>query len=383
MDHLTHYLQIIVLGIVEGVTEFLPISSNGHLLIAEHLLGGRQPDIFNVMIQVGAILAVLFIYWHKLIVLFGNLQNREARGYLVRIFASFVITLALYLVITKLMGHHKLTESLANFAWAMLIGGFVIFAIELFARNLYPHEDISWFEAVLVGCAQVLAAIFPGSSRSGATIMAGLSVGIKRSAATEFSLLVGIPTMLAASVHTILKNRNDFHGISHQLIIDTTIGFFVSGIVAFFAVKWLLRFVQSHTFNGFATYRVLLGGGLLIALYSHTVPDVGGKEQNAPAATAPAPIIAPVVAAPASSEIASPSPATNLEPALASVTTSDTITNAAPSEPVYPRAQPVNPADLTNSSPATNVTILPPSVTPASAPETNAPATNNVPASQN
>jgi len=383
VDHLTHYLQIILLGIVEGVTEFLPISSTGHLLIAEHFLGGQQPNIFNVMIQVGAILAVLIIYWDKLMVLLGNLQNREARAYLAKIISSFIITSVLYLVVAKLMGHHKLTESLAVFAKVTLIGGLIIFAIELFARNLYPHEDISWFEAVLIGCAQVLAAIFPGSSRSGTAIMSGLAVGVKRPVATEFSLLVGIPTMFAASGYALVKDRKEFHGIGHQLIIDTGIGFFVSGVVAFFVVKWLLRFVESHTFNGFATYRVLLGGGLLIALYTHAVPDLGGQEENAAAVTTPAPIVTPAVSAPASSETASPAPAANTEATPATATTDDVLTNAAPSEPIYPRAQPVNPADLTNSSPTTNVTILPPPATPATVPETNAPATNNVPASQN
>ncbi len=407
MDHLTHYLQIILLGIVEGVTEFLPISSTGHLLIAEHFLGGQQPDIFNVVIQAGAILAVLFIYWHKIMVLLGNLQNREARSYLAKIFVAFVITSVVYLVVAKLMGHHKLTESIANVAWATLIGGLVIYAIEIFARNLYPHEDVSWFETVLVGLAQVLAAIFPGTSRSGATIMSGLAAGMKRPAVTEFSFLVGIPTMFAASAYAIVKDRKDLHGVGHQLIIDTAIGFVVSGIVAFFVVKWLLRFVQSHTFNGFATYRVLLGGGLLIALYTHAIPDVGNEGDKSAAAMQPASAIAP-----ASTEATPP----------ADATTDSNLPSIGPAAPIYPKAQAVTPSDLTNSAPTTNVTIVPPpaptdtNTTPATpapaatvpaaeassntnspsaptapattpAPATNAapaaPATTNVPAAQN
>jgi undecaprenyl-diphosphatase len=375
VEHLTHYLQIILLGIVEGVTEFLPISSTGHLLIAEHFLGGQQSDIFNVVIQAGAILAVLFIYWHKIMVLLGNLQNREARSYLVKIFASFVITSLVYLMAAKLMGHHKLTESLANVAWATLIGGLFIFAVELFARNLYPHEDISWFEAVLVGCAQVVAAIFPGTSRSGASIMSILAVGVKRPTATEFSFLVGIPTMFAASIYALVKDRKDIHGIGDQLLIDTALGFVVSGIVAFFVVKWLLRFVQSHTFNGFAIYRVLLGGGLLLALYTQAIPDIGGEPQTVSVPRASPSIIAPPAPMPSgtAATLSTPAPAT----------TDSTMTNAAPAQPAYLRAQPVNPSDLTNDTPATNAAILPPPATPAPAPETSAPATNNVPAPQN
>jgi undecaprenyl-diphosphatase len=334
VDPLTHYLQIVLLGIVEGVTEFLPISSTGHLLIAEHLvLGTQEPDIFNVVIQAGAILAVVFIYWHKLMDLFGNLDKAEARGYLLKIFLAFVVTSGLYLVAAKLMGHHKLTESLANVAWATLIGGVVIYLIEYLAKNLYPHDEVSWFESILVGAAQVVAAIFPGASRSGSTIMAGLAVGMKRPAVTEFSFLVGIPTMFAASVYATYKGRADLHGIGHQLILDTALGFVVSMIVAFFVVKWLLRFVQSHTFNGFATYRVLLGGGLLIGLYTHAIPDMSNDVVNAqPVPTAMVVPVSPAVASPGSTP-----PAASADSAAAA--------------PVSPMNQSLSPASATNAAP--------------------------------
>jgi undecaprenyl-diphosphatase len=278
-----HYVQIVLLGIVEGVTEFLPISSTGHLLIAENLVFGKQqPDIFNVVIQAGAILAVVFIYWHKIVGLISNLDQPASRNYLIKIVLAFVVTTILVLLLTvkfKL----KLPESLTPVAWATFIGGFVIFAVEFFSKNLYAHEDVTWFEAVLVGAGQVVAAIFPGASRSGSTIMAGLAVGMKRPVVTEFSFLVGIPTMFAASAYDTLKSykAGELGGLGHQIIIDTAIGFVVSMIVAFFVVKWLLRFVQSHTFNGFAIYRVLLGGGLLIALYTHAIPDVSNEDASA------------------------------------------------------------------------------------------------------
>jgi len=362
-----HYLQIIILGIVEGVTEFLPISSTGHLLIAEHLLGVQETDIFNVVIQAGAILAVVFIYWNKIIDIFSNLDHPAERNYLINIILAFVTTMVLVLVLTvkfKL----KLPETLTPVAWATFIGGLVIFAVEAFTKHLYPHDKISWFEAILVGAAQVLAAIFPGASRSGSTIMAGLAVGMKRPAITEFTFLVGIPTMFAASAYDAFKNREDFKHLGSQLIIDTTIGFLISMVVAFFVVKWLLRFVQSHTFNGFALYRVILGGGLLIGLYTHAISDTepgeakdAGKKDVTPlvAPADPAPEVTPatnaVVPAPITNAVVTPiAPAT--VPAPSTDTNAPAVSPApATNEPVAPRALPVNPADLT-----------PPPATPAS-----------------
>jgi undecaprenyl-diphosphatase len=272
VDFLNHYLQIVLLGIVEGVTEFLPISSTGHLLIAEGLGLGHEPDVFNVVIQAGAILAVVFIYWGKITDLIGSLDKPESRGYLLKLALAFLVTSVVSLVLIKHF-HVKLPETLTPVAWATLIGGLVIFAIEFLAKNLYAHEDVSWVEAALIGLAQVLAGVFPGTSRSGATIMTGLAMGMKRTSATQFSFLLGIPTMFAASALDIVRYRKDLIGADHQLIIDTAIGFVVSGIVAFFVVKWLLRFVQSHTFNGFAIYRVILGIVLLTALATHAIPE--------------------------------------------------------------------------------------------------------------
>ena len=125
---LSHYLQIILLGVVEGVTEFLPISSTGHLLIAEHFLGTQEPDVFNVVIQAGAILAVVFIYWHKIVNLLSNLDNSESRSYLGKILLAFATTTALILVL-QVKFKLKLPEELAPVAWATLIGGFLIFGI--------------------------------------------------------------------------------------------------------------------------------------------------------------------------------------------------------------------------------------------------------------
>ena len=347
MVDIFHYLQIVLLGIVEGVTEFLPISSTGHLLMAEHWLGTREPDIFNVVIQAGAILAVVFIYWHKIVGLFATLDQPASRDYLLKIFLAFVVTavVALFLV-TKFK--LKLPETLTPVAWATFIGGLIIFAVEAFAKNLYAHEDVTWFEAVLIGLGQVVAAVFPGASRSGSTIMAGLAVGMKRPTVTEFSFLVGIPTMFAASAHDTWKSykAGELQGVGHQIIIDTAIGFVVSMIVAFFVVKWLLRFVQSHTFNGFAIYRVLLGGGLLLALYTHAIPDVSNEESTAknetPLLTAPGTNSSPIQPlAPATGDmpVQPLAPSTNAVPVQPIPTTNTDANPMVPASPAPASAQ--------------------------------------------
>ena len=345
-----HYLQIIVLGIVEGVTEFLPISSTGHLLIAEALGLGHEPDVFNVVIQAGAILAVFLIYWNKIYSLVKHIDNPAARNYLLKVGLAFLTTCVLLVIFVMHFKLH-LPESLVPVAWATLIGGLVIFLIEFLAKNLYAHDDISWPEAALMGAAQVLAAAFPGASRSGCTIMTGLACGIKRPAATEFSFLLGIPTMFAASALDLFRYRKQLLDGDHQLGMDILVGFFVSMAVAFFVVKWLIRFVQSHTFNGFAIYRLILGVILLVALATHALPDVGLKPPEAEKAAKTE--AAPTMSAPAVNAV------TN--------TAGQTVqTPATPIPTMAPASAPTTNTDTTSSAPA------PTPVT--NAPSTNAPA---------
>jgi undecaprenyl-diphosphatase len=353
VDHLlVHYFQIIILGIVEGVTEFLPISSTGHLLIAEALGLGHEPDVFNVVIQAGAILAVLFIYWNKIYALATHLDNPVARIYVAKVALAFVVT-CLLLVVFIIHFKLRLPESLVPVAWATLVGGLVIYLIEFFAKHLYAHDDISWLEAALMGAAQVIAAAFPGSSRSGCTIMTGLACGIKRPAATEFSFLLGIPTMFAASAVDLFRYRKQLIGGDHQLITDIVLGFIVSMVVAFFVVKWLIRFVQSHTFNGFATYRVILGIVLLVALATHALPDVGLKP--------------PEAAEKAVEKAAEPEAAATMSaPAVNAVTNTAGQTVQTPATPI--------PTMAPASAPTTNTDTT--SSAPAPTPVTNAPVTN-------
>jgi undecaprenyl-diphosphatase len=257
-------LQVILLGIIEGITEFLPISSTGHLLIAEHWLGQRS-DVFNVVIQAGAILAVTLIYWQRLWTLATGLNKPENRDYAFKLGVAFLITAVLGLIVTKL--GFKLPTELSPIAWALLIGGFWMLGAEWFAAKRPDHESITWKVAIVVGLAQIVAAIFPGTSRSAATIFAAMLIGgSSRVAATEFAFLVGIPTMYAASGYELLKNLRH-PAAAPENWSDLAIGFVVSAVVAFIAVKWLLRYIQTHRFTAFAWYRIALGAALLVAVH--------------------------------------------------------------------------------------------------------------------
>jgi undecaprenyl-diphosphatase len=254
-------LQVILLGIIEGITEFLPISSTGHLLIAQHWLD-RRSDLFNVAIQAGAILAVVVIYWRRLWDMTVHLSRPENRDYLLKLLLAFGITVVGGLV-AKQLGL-ELPETVAPVALALIIGGFVIFAVERYAARQPPREELTWNVAFWVGIGQILAAVFPGTSRSAATIFAAMLAGMtSRPAAAEFSFLVGIPTMFAATAYEAYDLYADGQAADEPWG-ELAVGFIVSAIVAFIAVKWLLRYVQTHQFTVFAWYRIVLGG-LLIA----------------------------------------------------------------------------------------------------------------------
>ena len=254
--------QTLVLGIIEGITEFLPISSTGHLLIAEHSRWiGERSDLFNVAIQAGAILAVVFIYWRRLLTLFTGLHDRANRDYLAKLTAAFLITAVGGFIATK--HGFKLPETVTPVAWATLIGGIAILVIERLLANRPVVTDVTWRVAVCVGLGQIVAGMLPGTSRSAATIFAAMLAGLtSRPAATEFAFLVGIPTMFAATGYELFKARSQAGSEDWTAL---AIGFVVSGVVAFVAVKWLLRYIQSHRFTVFAWYRIALGLALLLS----------------------------------------------------------------------------------------------------------------------
>jgi undecaprenyl-diphosphatase len=256
-------INTIALGIIEGITEFLPISSTGHLLVAEHWLGERS-ELFNVAIQAGAILAIVLIYWRRLLGLVTRFNEPEQRDYLFKLTVAFLITAGLGFVVTH--AGFKLPEKVLPIAVAELIGGILILIIEAYVAKQPSAATVTWSVAVWVGLCQILAGVFPGTSRSAATIFAAMLAGLTlRPAATEFAFLVGIPTMFAATGYEFLKAHHAAHdaGSVPEDMHALAVGFIVSGIVAFIAVKWLLRYVQSHRFTLFAWYRIVLGAALL------------------------------------------------------------------------------------------------------------------------
>lgn len=259
-------INVIILAIIEGITEFLPISSTGHLLIAEKWLGSHQTDLFNVVIQSGAVLAVIPLFANRFHQFIYRWRERATRDYMIKIVLAFVITGVGGLIIDK--KGVKLPEEITPVAWALLIGGVLFVAVETLLRGKKMSEEVTWTIAVAVGFGQLIAAVFPGASRSGSTILISLLLDLNRPLATEFSFLVGIPTMLAAGGLKI------FHAFHHPvadapkehwgMVILATL---IAAVVSFVAVKWLLRYVQTHTFIAFGWYRIVLGGLLLIYIF--------------------------------------------------------------------------------------------------------------------
>jgi undecaprenyl-diphosphatase len=256
------WLAVIILGIIEGVTEFLPISSTGHLLIPQNLGWlPKQSDLFDVVIQSGAVIAVLTVFSKRLKHMATTLHDSRTRDYLLKLFVAFVVTAVGGVMIKKL--NIKLPETIPPVAWATLIGGLVIFLVEWQRKGKRGTDHLTWVVVIAIGLSQLLAAVFPGTSRSGASILMALALGIARPAATEFSFLLGVPTLIAAGAFKILvaAKEGQLGNENWSMVLLATV---VSAISAFLVVKWLIRYVQGHTFNGFAVYRVLLGIALLV-----------------------------------------------------------------------------------------------------------------------
>jgi len=273
MENLPLWISVIFLGLIEGITEFLPISSTGHLLIPQNLGWlPHQSDLFSVVIQSGAVLAVVAVFGERIKHLASTLRERETRDYLAKLALAFFVTAVGGLIIKKL--GVELPETIAPVAWATFIGAFVIFGVEYWRKDHPGEPGVSWTMAIAVGLAQILAAVFPGTSRSGASILIAMALGAARPAATEFSFLLGVPTLMAAGAFQIFSSIQEGHGGSEDWAM-VALGTIVSAISAFIVVKWLIHFVQSHTFNGFAWYRLVMGAALLAYVAMHTNAEAG------------------------------------------------------------------------------------------------------------
>lgn len=263
-------LKVIVMGIVEGLTEFLPISSTGHLILAGSLLEftGPKVKVFEIAIQTGAMLAVCWEYRVKIAaVLAGLFSDRKAQKFSMNIIVAFLPAALLGLVFAKAIKEKLFAP--VPVAIAFIVGGFLILWIERRTKaatgpaRVELVEDMTLLDAFKVGCAQAFALI-PGTSRSGASIIGGMFFGLSRQAATEFSFFLAIPTLMGATVYSVYKDRALLSLADIPLFGLGGLAAFVS---AFLCVRWLLRYISTHDFTFFAYYRIVFG--LFILLSAH------------------------------------------------------------------------------------------------------------------
>ena len=256
----------LVLGIVEGLTEFLPISSTGHLIVAGSLLGytGEQAKVFEIVIQAGAILAVCWEFRAKLLAVIAGLpHDRRAQRFAVNLLIAFLPAALLGLLFNRVI--KSMLFAPVPVALAFVVGGIVIIGVERWQRarparaRIDDVDDLRWTDALKIGLAQAFALI-PGTSRSGATIIGGMLFGLSRRAATEFSFFLAIPTLLAACVYEAVKNRALLSSSDAGMF---GVGFVAAFVSAFLCVRWLLRYVSHHDFIPFAWYRIAFGALIL------------------------------------------------------------------------------------------------------------------------
>jgi undecaprenyl-diphosphatase len=251
-------IQALILGIVEGLTEFLPISSTGHQIIVADLLGfgGDRAMAFNIIIQLGAILAVVWEFRRKIIdVVVGLPRQRQAQRFTVNLMVAFFPAVILGVAFADAI--HEYLFNPITVAMALVIGGVIMLWAERRQHNTHIEQvdDMTWVDALKIGCIQCLAMI-PGTSRSGSTIIGGLLMGLSRKAATEFSFFLAMPTMVGAAVYSGYKYRDLFQPSDLPVFI---IGFVTSFIFAMIAVRGLLKFIGNHSYAMFAWYRIVFG----------------------------------------------------------------------------------------------------------------------------
>jgi undecaprenyl-diphosphatase len=252
-------LDTIILGIIEGITEFLPISSTGHLIVASEFLGLEQDNVtkaFEVIIQFAAILAVILNYPSKFTFSHFNLWIKVSIAFLPIAIIGFIFS-----------DQVKAMFSIEIVAWMFIIGGVVFLIVERFYDEKKTHtkdiEDVSYKQAAWIGFAQIFALI-PGTSRAGSSIIGAMLVGLNRKASAEFSFLLAFPVMCATTAYDLLKYHEEL--LVGSNLINLLVGFIVSFLVAFLAIKLFLKFLESFTFVAFGIYRIIFGLILLILL---------------------------------------------------------------------------------------------------------------------
>jgi len=271
---ITLLIKAALMGVVEGLTEFLPISSTGHLILAGALLGfdDDKAKVFDIAIQTGAILAVILVYWQKIRDTVVALPTqKQAQQFALNVLIAFVPAVLLGLLFGKAIKAHLFTPVVV--ASTFILGGFIILWAEKRQANaataprILDVDAMSWKDAVKVGLVQCLAMV-PGTSRSGATIIGGMLLGLSRKAATDFSFYLAIPTLIGAGAYSLYKERALLSMADLPLF---GVGLLFSFISAWLCVRWLLRFISSHNFNGFAWYRIVFGFVVLATAWSGVV----------------------------------------------------------------------------------------------------------------
>ena len=248
-----------IMGVVEGLTEFLPISSTGHLILAGSLLGfdDAKAKVFDIAIQTGAIFAVILVYWQKIrATLVALPTERQAQRFALNVFIGFVPAVLLGLLFGKAIKAHLFTPVVV--ATTFIVGGFIILWAERrppVATRIESVDDMGPLDALKVGLVQCLAMV-PGTSRSGATIIGGMLLGLSRKAATDFSFFLAIPTLIGAGVYSLYKERALLSLADAPMFLTGLVFSFIS---AWLCVRWLLRYISTHSFVVFAYYRIVFG----------------------------------------------------------------------------------------------------------------------------
>ena len=251
-------IQALILGVIEGLTEFLPVSSTGHQIIVADLIGfgGERAKAFNIIIQLGAVLAVIWEYRRTIVeVVVGLPKEAQAQRFTANLLVAFIPAVILGVLFADTI-HHYLFNPI-TVAAALVVGGVVILWAERRAHvvRVETVEAMTWIDALKIGCAQCLALV-PGTSRSGATIIGGLLFGLSRKAATEFSFFLAMPTMVGATVYSAYKYRELFQPGDFAVF---AIGFVTAFVFAMIAVRALLKFIGNHSYAAFAWYRIAFG----------------------------------------------------------------------------------------------------------------------------